>query len=117
MFCYNLFMTIKITKQLADLIEDSIENTYQRVEGGREHLEKAATYQVNKLNMACYIVCCNFTCVKHKNVNFCCVGLVWKIVASLICFVYQHHKVIFIAKLLTKIKIEVQCQVFPRVFK
>lgn len=77
MFCYNLFMTIKITKQLADLIEDSIENTYQRVEGGREHLEKAATYQVNKLKMACcYIVCCNFTCVKHKNAHFCIVGLV-----------------------------------------
>lgn len=64
-------MTIKITKQLADLIEDSIENTYQRVEDGREHLEKAATYQVNKLKIACcYIVCFNFSCVKHKKCKF-----------------------------------------------
>ncbi|XP_046673102.1 syntaxin-12 [Homalodisca vitripennis] len=32
-------------EQSVNLIEDSVENTYQRVEGGRESLEKAAAYQ------------------------------------------------------------------------
>jgi len=42
-------------EQSVNLVEDSVENVYQRVEGGREHLEKAESYQNRRRNRTIFI--------------------------------------------------------------